>query len=77
MRRFFLSVLVGCAVAAAADLNAADADKKAPANDRQQTSQPPKKSGQPDDLDACKQQAHGLHGRERSRFMTKCLKENG
>lgn len=75
MRSFFWSVITGLAVAVAA--SAADTPKKGPPDERPQASQPGKKPRPPDDLDTCKQQAHGLHGRERSRFMTKCLKENG
>ena len=77
MRRLLWNAGLALAVAAAADLNAADTHKKASANEQTQASRPAAKAGQPDDLDVCKQQAHGLKGRERSRFMTKCLKENG
>lgn len=75
-----LTIALLAALLAASPLHAAskDADSQS-SRSEQQSKKPPPRADKPaatkDDLKECKEQAHGLQGPERSRFMTKCLKE--
>ena len=74
-----LTIALLAALLAASPLHAAskDADTQSNRSD-QKSKKPPTRAERPADskdyTKECKEQAHGLSGPERSRFMTKCLK---
>ena len=76
-----IAVLVAAAtlplpLARAADVEAADKGAAATGSEpdvRQDRRAPPERKS--DDLTTCKRDADGMRGPERSRFMTRCLKE--
>ena len=75
-----LTIALLAALLAASPLHAAskDADTQS-SRSEQQSKRPPARANKPaetkDNTQECKEQAHGLRGPERSRFMTKCLRE--